>query len=302
MNAYIPLVLITDNNMPNALKLAQHVTDMVSDFNTVGDVSAYVKLATAPPGVSPTGKGIFIWQLKNTAAGDPAAAVRLARSAGLSWVAVKIHDGTTIDDSQALKDFVAAFHAAHVQVYGWGYCYLRLAQAEANAAVLQAQNLSLDGYIIDAEGEAAAAGSGPAEQFATIVRSGIHKPIGLSSYRYPSLHMDLPWHELLSVCTFHCPQVYWLASAGPLTPGSQLDRCVRELINLSALPVVPIGCAFSWTPQGGAEWRPTVAQLQNFIEAARLHGATIPAYAWWSWESASAHPDWWAAIAGAAVG
>jgi len=112
----------------------------------------------------------------------------------------------------------------------------------------------------------------------------------LCSYRFPSLHPELPWSSFLRRSDFHAPQVYWMQADNP---GEQLQRSVRELLALRALPVVPIGAAFV-----EAGWQPTVAGINEFDRMAQA--LKLPGIGWWEWgengHGAEYHPDWWAAI------
>lgn len=278
----------------------------LSDPDFAGLVAANQAQATilakyrpAPPppaALYPTGKGMLVWHLP----ADPAAAAAAAASAGFSWVAVKIADGATgWGNDGAIQAFVDALHAKGTKVYGWAYTYFIDPVGEATVAAWRCTRFGLDGFLIDAEGEAASAPAGKAATYAANLRSRlIGLPIGLCSYRYPALHPTPAWGELLPVCNFHAPQLYWLGKTAPDQPGLQLTESVKELTALKALPVIPIGCAFGWTPAGGAAWAPSLAQLQNFIDTAAA--LKLPGYGWYDWESAEPHADWWALIAKAA--
>jgi hypothetical protein len=241
----------------------------------------------------PTGKGYFIWQLERCAGGDPARLADMSAAAGLSWVSFKIHNGTAPRNGD-LSRHVRALADVGVASWGWGYCYGHAPETEAHLAIDRVQGLGLAGYMLNAEREYKEPGMATRATRAMLVfqtrAPGL--PVGLCSYRYPSLHRTLPWREFLAGCTFHNPQVYWLETNDPGEPRRQLLRSLGELRAYRNLPVVPIGVA---SPNDAGTWRPTLAQIDDFNIAVR--GASLPGVGWWSWEHAERRPDVWAAIA-----
>ncbi len=120
------------------------------------------------------------------------------------------------------------------------------------------------------------------------LRSGLNSiPVALSSYRYPSLHREFPWREFLAECDFALPQVYWI---GAHNPDAQLKRCLDEYQELTRLPVIPTGAAFT---QG--DWSPTTADINKFLNAARDFGLSGANF--WEWYPARNLPEVWEAIA-----
>lgn len=241
----------------------------------------------------PTGKGYFIWQLERCAAGDPERLAGMAAAAGLAWVAIKVHNGIATRNGD-ISRHVAALAAAGVAVWGWGYDYGALPEKEARLALERVRAFGLAGYIINAEKEYKAPGmSTPALRFVDVLRTeGRGLPVGLCTYRFPSLHPEFPWTVFLPACDFHMPQVYWLEDSRPSAPAEQLARSRAELLSLWNLPFVPLGVSSS---NDAGTWEPSVAQLDNFDSAVRAAG--LPGVGWWSWQHAEREPTWWAAIA-----
>ena len=262
-------------------------TDEVRAWHTVA-MSRPLLLPAPHRADYPLGKGFFVWNLPNSAGGDPVRLVAKARAAGLGWVAFKCHDGTNLHSGD-LTPWVTACRAADIDVWLWGYNYAIDPAGEATVAAARCEQFGARGYIINAEHEYKERGAAATTWGQTFKRLRPDVKLGLSSYRYPSLHRAFPFAEFAAVCDFHTPQVYWLLNTTPTTPTAQLARSIRELRAIRPLPVVPTGCAFPF--QG---WRPTVFQLDNF------HQATItencPGVAWWSFESAEAEPEFWNAI------
>jgi hypothetical protein len=243
----------------------------------------------------PTGKGMFIWDLAHTARGNPLMLAAKAQELGLDWVAVKISNGTAVFQSALLPAAIIALRGVDVSVWGWSYIYLvgrtllLQGKEEAHLAGDLVLKYGLDGFLIDGEGECKRPrGAVAAEHFATTLRLRLPQmPIGLCSFRFPSLHSDFPWRPLLQICDFHAPQVYW---QGAHNPGAQLERSYRELRALKDIPFIPTGSAYA-----EAGWQPTVQEIDAFD--ARAHALWLPGLSWWSFQAIESHPDFYAAIA-----
>lgn len=242
----------------------------------------------------PEGKGCFIWDLRTCAGGSPIALASKAQEAGFSWVAVKVQDGTYQFQPELVPGAIASLIGAGVEVWAWGYLYGRttlgksIAQAEAARTVERCKALPVNGFIMDAESEyKTSGGADRARAYCTAVRSAMPDlTLGLCSYRFPTLHPQLPWSIFLSVSAFHMPQVYWEQAHNP---GFQLDRSVKELSALRKLPIIPVGSAYA---NGG--WAPTVQDLNQFNSTAKM--LKLPGVSWWSFQHAEKRPDWWTAI------
>ncbi len=115
-----------------------------------------------------TGKGMYIWKIKNVEGGDGKAASIAALNAGLTHVLIKVLDGPwaynqrPVYDSlgnlkgyedDILKPFIRPFRDKGIRVWGWQYVYHLHPVQEAEAANSRVANLNLDGFIIDAETE-----------------------------------------------------------------------------------------------------------------------------------------------------
>jgi len=232
-----------------------------------------------------TGKGMFTWKIPRCENGDPAAIAATAKSANLSHVLVKIGDGiiayngdwgSTLDRVPAV---VNALHAQGIQAWGWHYVYGDDPSGEARIALQRINQLQVDAYVIDAEAQYKQAGKkDAARRFMTELRSALPDfPIALSSYRYPSLHPQLPWKEFLEKCDYNMPQVYWMQAHNP---GAQLARCVREFQAMTPFrTIVPTGAAFR---EHG--WQPTAGEILEFLKKAK--DLNLPATNFWEWSEA----------------
>ena len=257
----------------------------------------------------PTGKGMFIWRLLSCASGDPIRLATMAQELKLSWICIKAADGT-YDFNQGigaswtglalLGPAISALQAVGIRIWLWQYIYganalkQSIAAAEAKKAVENINRWNPDGWIIDPEKEYKRSGAAAwADQYMTVLRSSCPTiPIGLCSYRFPTLHPEIPWHNFLRRCQFHSPQVYWI---GAHNPGDQLGRSVRELKALADLPVIPVGAAYN---EPGYKWQPSVSEVNEFDRVA--HALKLPGVTWWEWgengRGAEYLPDLWAAI------
>ena len=243
------------------------------------------------------GKGFFIWKVPNCEAGNATAIANAAASAGLSHVLIKIADGSYASNysSTTKTDYippvVQVLRKNGIQVWGWHYVYGNDPLGEAKIAISRCQSLSLDGYVIDAEGEYKVAGKQvAAARFMTELRKGLpNLPIALCSYRYPTYHPQLPWKTFLEKCDLNMPQMYWEQAHNP---AAQLRRCVKEFQAMTPYrPIMPVGAAYS---SGG--WAPTVADVNEFL--ATVKELKLPATSFFSWDYARSNlKPLWSAIA-----
>src|SRR4030042_1423357 len=232
----------------------------------------------------------------------------MAKDAGFSWVAIKAADGTIHFNQGAgpawaqpdlLQAAINTLRAVGIKVLGWQYIYganplkQSIAAIEAQRAIENIERFDFDGWLIDPEKEYKRSGAAAwADIYMTALRSSCpNVPIGLCSYRFPSLHPEIPWHNFLRRCNFHAPQVYWI---GAHNPGDQLRKSVRELQALANLPVVPVGAAY-YDPT--FKWQPTVAELNELDRTA--HELKLPGVTWWgggeNGHGAQYIADFWAA-------
>ncbi|MGE5124079.1 MAG: nuclear transport factor 2 family protein [Acidobacteriaceae bacterium] len=231
------------------------------------------------------GKGFFTWKIPNCEHGDPKLIADYARDAGLTHVVLKIADGTMIyngtwgDPKDYTTPVVNALRNLGIKVWGWHYIYGDYPTGEANVAIARIRQYNLDGYVIDVEKEYKASGKkAAAKRFMAQVRAACpNLTIALSSYRYPSLHPQIPWAEFLESCDLNMPQVYWMKAHNP---GDQLARCVKEFqARRPSLPIVPTGAAFR---EYG--WKPADTEVLEFLRKAKE--LNLKAANFWEWSDA----------------
>jgi len=243
-----------------------------------------------------SGRGFYIWNIPNCEGGDPERIAETALEARLSHVLIKVADrysphNVTPSGIDLVPPLVRALRSRGIQAWGWQYIYGFEPAREAQMAVRRIRELGLDGFVIDAEIEYEQAGRAEAaRRYCGDLRAAIPAlPVALSSFRFPSLHMGLPWKIFLEHVALSMPQVYWEKAHNP---ADQLKRSVREFRNLAPVrPVFPTGAAYKW---GG--WKPTPADLIEFLRAVEeigLSGANF-----WVWEQCRrALPEFWDIIA-----
>ena len=247
------------------------------------------------------GKGWFIWQIPRCEGGAPDAIAQKAATAGLTHVLIKIAERTYgvgfdkngRDQVPAIAD---ALRARGIEVWGWHYIYGDNPAGEASIAIKRCTDLRVDGYVIDAESEFKLPGKAAvARTFMSALRAGLpNLPVALSSYRYPSLHPQLPWKDFLEKCDVAMPQVYWEQAHNP---DQQLVRSAGEFANPAlvgwARPFVPTGSAY-----GVGNWKASPDELKRFLEKAVSLG--VPAVNFYSWDyaAAPANTALWDKVAG----
>jgi SnoaL-like domain len=231
------------------------------------------------------GKGFFTWKIPNCENGDAKVIASHANAAGLTHLILKIADGTMIyygnwgDPKDYTTPVVNALRANGIKVWGWHYVYGDDPIGEANVAITRIRQYNLDGYVIDAEREyEKSTKKSAAKKFMAQLRSSCPDLIiALSSYRFPSLHPQLPWVEFLDQCNINMPQVYWMKAHNP---GDQLSQCVKELqAKVPSRPIVPTGAAFR---EFG--WKPSDGEVLEFCKKAKelnLSGVNF-----WEWSDA----------------
>ena len=242
------------------------------------------------------GRGFYIWKIPNCEGGDPERIAETALQARLSHVLIKVADWYqpyNITDSgvDLVPPLVKALRSRGIQAWGWQYIYGSEPAREAQMAARRIQALDLDGFVIDAEIEyEQPRRDEAARRYCGDLRAAIPSlPIALSSFRFPTLHMSLPWKVFLEHVDFSMPQVYWEKSHNP---GDQLKRTVREFRNLTPIrPIFPTGAAYKW---GG--WKPTTADLIEYLRTVEEIG--LPGTNFWVWEQCRRDlPEFWEIIA-----
>jgi hypothetical protein len=242
------------------------------------------------------GKGMWIWKIKATEAGDIAAIVSKASARGLSQLWVRVGDSRDGFYAAATLDaLVPAAHAAGLAVVGWGFPHL---YDPAGDAAWTAQALDwrspggqwLDGFSPDIEtaGEGVAVTGLRARVYLGLVRQGSgDRPIVATVFP-PTDHWlaAYPYAAIAPYVDAFAPMVYW----GCREPGAAATQAVSRLSAMA--PVHLIGQAYNMASEGGRQVAPSAGEITRFLDVARRSGATGASL--WDWQEASA--DEWAAL------
>jgi hypothetical protein len=229
-----------------------------------------------------TGKGMFIWKIQNCHNGSVSEITRRSVVSKYSHVLIKIANGIysyNFDWEKKIDlvpPLVAALKSEGIQVWGWHYLFGDQPGQEAQKAISRIRQLGVDGYVLDAEGHYKGKYSSAATFMSQLTASVQDIPIALSSYRYPSLHPQLPWNEFLAKVDLNMPQVYWMFGTNP---GAQLKKSIAEFKNMKYTPpIFPTGAAF--TEFG---WTPTLSEVREFMR--KCKELKMPGFNMWEWAS-----------------
>ncbi len=167
--------------------------------------------------------GAFVWHTDGL---DPAHLGQEMRANGFGWVAIRIHDGTTVD--RVAPDWIARFRrASGLPVGGWGVLRDQPAQEARLAGSLIGQ-LGLDFYIADAEVEyeysnqsgQSAQRAGRSAAFVRAFRTiEPQLPGALSSYCRADKH-DIDWPAWRGADFAFMPQAYVDQFGGAAAPAA----------------------------------------------------------------------------------
>ncbi len=239
------------------------------------------------------GKGMMIWMIPRAENGDAEAIANVAKAAGLSHVLIKIADGPyafNVDKTtkvDLIPPVAKALKAKGIQVWGWHYVYGNNPVGEAQIAIKRCKELGIEGYVIDAESEYKEAGKeAAAKTFMSTLRSGLPSlPVALCSYRFPTLHPQLPWKAFLDKCDINMPQVYWQSAHNP---GAQLARTVKEFQAMTPIrPIVPTGPVYKV-----GDWQPTPSDIVEFMSTAQSLNLSAVNYFEWYYGRVIMKPVW----------
>ncbi len=273
------------------------------------------------------GKGAMIWRLRSWMGGDPDKQVAEARRLGLSWIAIKMQDGTmqfwesftnypSNQNWHLMSKCVPPLVAAGIEVGGWGWLYGRgtdaetsnldkdIAVAEADATIAlmrQMANLGAVGpFGVDAEAPykelpPERTGMGPlAAKYFDRLEAGWPTLVSyLCSYRYPNSHTTFPWPVFAQRPEFIGQQVYWVEENDNTAGVRNLRNSIAQYDHLKpGLRFVPIGPTYLHA----GYWRATAEQLRHFFLEAKTDGRCDGVGIWCLDLASQAQVDAWAPL------
>lgn len=247
-------------------------------------------------------RSMYIWQVPPILAAEGGATrvIDKARRASISALWIKIADGRSVfsnlnaTNRPATEDLINRAKARGIEVWGWHVprcATVAIAQTEANLVRQLAQQLNLDGLIMDAEGGAGffQGGTAEASAYAAAMRAAkadLGKPLAISSHDIPS-GIGNNWLQkfdiMAAVSDFNFPQVYY---GGSPSVANRLGRAEADNSHLP-IPFVPVGAAWIGQGDGGCSSASACAErAREFIRLCNAHGH--PGYSFWHWLGAPA--------------
>jgi hypothetical protein len=244
------------------------------------------------------GKGMWVWQYRQTEGGDPDAVVRRAVAAGLHQLWVRVGDSRDgFYGADELAALVPRAHRRGLAVIGWGFPFLWDPVADARwsleALAWHGPNgATLDGFSADVEGategvrlserrvQVYLSSLGPARAGRPLVGT-VYQPTDQVWATYPYVAMA-PYVDAFA------PMVYW----GCTEPGAAAQRALDRLAALRPLHL--IGQAYDMADEGGRAGPPDAAETRRFLDVARRGGAVGASL--WVWQSIDA--EQWSALTG----
>ena len=238
----------------------------------------------------PYGKGMWIWQVNKTEAGDVKAIVNRAKGTGLTHLYVRMgSSGEGFYAGPFLDRLLPVAHEAGLRVYGWDFPRLVDPAADVHRA-LAAINYEtpgkqrIDGFAPDIETRSE--GTHITAEAAVAYGDGLRTAVGDG---YPLIAVVprpsawtlsfYPYAEVVNRFDAVAPMVYWLNRY----PGPDVEGAIRDLGPLGK-PIFPIGQAYDGAPEGGRAGVPPREELLTFADVASAHGAQ--GISFWSWQAA----------------
>jgi hypothetical protein len=225
------------------------------------------------------GRAVWIWDLRRSGGGDPAAIAAAARTAGVRSVFIKAADGAS-RLSQFSAPLVAALRADGVDVCAWQYVYGVHPALEAAAGVSAARD-GAQCLIVDAE-SAYEGRYWAAQTYVADVRFALgHSfPLALASFPYVAAHPAFPYSVFLGPggAQFDLPQMYWQSI------GASVDAVFATTFVFNRIyrrTIIPVGEMYD---------SPSPSAVIRFRDLTVAYGA--PGISWWDWAWA-ADTDMW---------
>lgn len=243
----------------------------------------------------PIGRGMYIWQIRRC--GNVVDIAKIAFESGLKHVLIKIADGINpyniYEDIDWAKKLADELKAREIESWGWQYSYGIYPVLEAQIASRRIDETGVIGFIIDAESEYKDHPDHAISYCTQLRKLKPSFPIGLCSYRFPSIHYEFPWNEFRKYCDFDMPQVYWVGSHNPY---EQLIQSYNEFNHFDKIiPFIPTGWAYKY--ERPPYYQPTIEEIYRFKQCVNDLG--LFGYNFWEWYDARfIMPEIWDAING----
>jgi hypothetical protein len=231
------------------------------------------------------GKGWYVWAFEDVEKADANNIASVIKAGNYTHLVVKIANGTkpyygsgamgAVDWPDKLIPLIRD-KVPGIKILGFQYVYGNNPLEEALMAISRCKELEIDAFVVDAEGEYKQPGmDANAKTYMSSLRLGISTPILLASYRYPSLHPQLPWASFRQNCDGDMPQVYWELAHNP---DQQLQDSYNEFRSMNPqLPYFATGSAYSKP----TIWAASKADVVKFMQKA--NELNVEAVNFWEW-------------------
>lgn len=242
-----------------------------------------------------SGRCMFVWQLGPVLVAEMGVdrMVEKAQKADLSGVWIKVADGAarfanvTGARLDQFKELRRKMKQAEISVWGWQVPYGGTegkAVSEADLATALAEELDLDGILMDAEGGSGffVGNSKVANAYAERLAEKLPKERGLAmcGNDIPQNFPDYPFETFVSRAKFNAPQVYYGRSP---SVENRLSRAIKAN-KAWHQPLIPVGAA--WVGDGGGcqSQSACAERAREFVR--QVHEHNFQGYGFWHWMGA----------------
>jgi hypothetical protein len=250
----------------------------------------------AAPTVSPVaGVGMWLYQMENTAGGNPAKIAWLAHQAKLTHLYVRV--GSSVDQLKTLWQAASLIPYAHqygIKVIAWYFPYFGHLQDDINRSLITInatwQGQHFDGFAPDIEpAPGSSLNASTVRAYSAALRAGAPHSYLIAVPPRPSDAMIkvFPYDAMMPYYDAVAPMVYW----GGFPVGPTLQQAIGFFAKWGKA-ISPIGQAYDMGPEGGPSGNPSAQQTWAFMAVAKRNGVT--GVSWWDWQEAS--PQQWQAI------
>ncbi|MET0648440.1 MAG: peptidoglycan-binding protein [Pyrinomonadaceae bacterium] len=216
-------------------------------------------------------RGVWIWRLANVSSDYLTTLVQ--RKVGRVYL--KAFDGKSSPmfwGHQCTSENIQRFKASGIEVFGWGYHYGTGADLDAQvAAVKQAVDAGIDGYVLDVEQEVKQpATHANLKKLITRLREFVPAGmLGYTSFGNPAFHADVPWKMLDELCDLAFPQIYFEKFSFATSNEEEVQACLEAHRKLKLTkPILPI-----WGSESDAKNPATANELQTYLN--RFPGSSV---------------------------
>lgn len=215
-------------------------------------------------------RGIWLWRTANLSEDFLDNLVRC----NVRRVYLKVFDGKSKPlfwGFQCKAETILDFKSRGIEVFGWGYHYGTKDVDEQAAAVQQAFDVGIEGYVIDVEEEVKAAKNKDELKKLLPKLRAVVPPgkFGYTSFGNPEFHPDVPWKELDDVCDLAFPQIYFEKFRFKPTNEEEVQACLEAHKKLKLKkPVMPI-----WGSESDTTNPAAASELQSYLN--RFPGSSV---------------------------